>query len=331
MIALNRRAVGFLGVSVALANCGPADVPREVQQRTERIEQEHDWDLAFSIGGSADSTFLHPLFIAATDDRFAVYDDGRHAVMMFDSAGRLLWTVGAEGGGAAEFLRVRDIAFDDSGGLLVVDAGNGRITRLQEGKVVEQISLAETGSIEAIIPGESQSRVVVVGPQPLITIDRAGSVIDREALPHVDSTLHPMATQSVVAGTNEHWALAFVFGGGWIAGSQGDRRTDAYKRGLVGDPGFPRVETSGKFNARLVDARPVVKSVSLTGDVVYLHLYARSEEQGYIDRFRASDGEYIGSWKLPPEASQAYESSVSSRQILLLKADPSPTLLVYRM
>lgn len=311
----------------AILGCADDTSSGHLTPTPDRSPQDRSWDLLFAVGGAGDTVLQSPLQVAVTTDRIAVYDDGRRSLLMFDSTGQVLWSVGRGGQGPGEFLRVRDIAFDDDGALLVVDAGNGRLMRIVDGEVLDEIRIeSESGPLEGILPGKGENLVLVVGSPPLLTIDQSGSVVSRDEFPYVDPEVHPMAEQAVAIGSTDDWALAFVFGGGWIR----KHGHTSFYRSLVEDPGFPTVELSGKFDARLVGASKVVEAISLNQGIVYLHTYARDEGQGYIDRFDGEDGTYIGSWKLPPAAAQGYTSSVSKELIAVLKADPSPTLLVYR-
>jgi hypothetical protein len=293
-------------------------------------EVERNWSLVFAVGGAADTTFLDPLFVEVREDRVAVWDDGRRALLLFDARGDLIWQFGREGPGPGEFARVRDIAFESGGRLYVLDAGNGNLTGIADGRVVDRIPLgAATGMPDQMIVGEGSFRLLTYGTRPLVVIDRDGGVVAEGGLPHVGPDVHPLASQAVIAGTPDEWALAFVFGGGWIGFPAGDE-AESYRQQLVEDPGFPEVELSGRHDARLVSPGPIVVSISVDDGTAYVQRYDRAEQAGFIDRFTLVDGVYQGSWRLPPEASKAYDSSVSDRFIALLKADPSPTLLVYR-
>jgi hypothetical protein len=315
---------------VLVSACIGGQDGRDSGERIVRHGVGREWSLAFAVGGAPDTTFLDPLFVEAHGNQVAVWDDGRRALLLFDARGELLWRFGRSGAGPGEFARVRDIAFGPGGRLYVLDAGNGRLTSIIDGRVVDRIPLgAATGMPDQMIVGDGAIRVLAVGPRPLVVIDSAGSIVARDSLPHIDPRLHPMATQAVMAGTLHEWALAFVFGGGWIGFPLGDEG-DGYHGQLVDDPGFPEVERSGRYDARLLSAGPVIKSISVDDGTVYLHRYDRVEQAGYLDRFSLHDRTYDGSWRLPPEASPAYVSSVSDRFVALLKADPSPTLLVYR-
>lgn len=298
-------------------------------ERTVANEVEREWSLAFAVGGAADTTFLDPLFVEVRGDQVAVWDHGRQALLLFDVEGELLWQFGREGAGPGEFARVRDIAFGPEGHVYALDAGNGRLTRIIDGTAVDRIPLgASIGMPEQVIVGEGAIRLVTYGSRPLVTIDAEGGLVTREALPHVSADVPPMASQAVMAGTPDGWAMALVFGGGWIGFPRGDEGT-SYRRQLVEDPGFPEVERSNT-GTRLLSPGPIVSAISVEDGTVYVQRYDRAEEAGFLDRFSLEDGTYAGSWRLPPEASQAYDSSVSDRFIALLKADPTPTLLVYR-
>lgn len=319
---------GLLGL-VLVSACGGEMGDSGSTERIARLDVEREWSLAFAVGGAADTTFLDPLFVEVRGDRVAVWDDGRRALLLFDDEGELVWRFGREGAGPDEFARVRDIAFGPSGHTYALDAGNGWLTRIADGEAVVRIPLgASIGMPEQVIVGDGVIRLVTYGSSPLVTIDAGGGIVTRDALPHVSSDVHPMASQAVMAGTPEGWALALVFGGGWMGFPRGDEGA-SYHRQLVEDPGFPEVERSST-GTRLLRPGPLVSAISIEDGTVYVQRYDRAEEAGFLDRFSLADGTYQGSWRLPPAASKAYDSSVSDHFIALLAADPSPTLLVYR-
>src|SRR5262245_16829228 len=60
-------------------------------------------------------------------------DNGNHVLRKFNSTGRLLATLGAEGkpaGGQEGFRSPDDLVFDTQGNIYVADSGNGRIVKL---------------------------------------------------------------------------------------------------------------------------------------------------------------------------------------------------------
>lgn len=69
-------------------------------------------------------------------------DNGNHVLRKFDSSGKLLATIGAEGkaaGGKEGFRAPDDIVFDRAGNMYVADSGNGRIVKLDaDGKYLSQ-------------------------------------------------------------------------------------------------------------------------------------------------------------------------------------------------
>ena len=69
-------------------------------------------------------------------------DNGNHVLRKFDSAGKLLTTLGIEGkpgGGESGFRAPDDLVFDSRGNIYVADSGNSRIAKLSpEGKFLLQ-------------------------------------------------------------------------------------------------------------------------------------------------------------------------------------------------
>ena len=294
----------------------------------ERRVVAREWDVAFTVGGAADTTLADIGYVAAGADRVIVYDEGRRTIVGFDTTGAVTWRVGREGRGPNEFSNIRAVVLSPDGRVAALDRGNGRISLIEDGAIIRRIPIVATGPSDGMIVGRERFTLVANGDPPLLEIDRDGASLGGHGYPHVVADVDGMATQPVIAGTPDAWALAFVFGGGWIASPTG-RFEDAYYRDLVADPGFPVVEST-ESGSRLVDAEKVVEAISLSGDTVFIHGYDRSEKQGYLDLFALEDGEYLGSWRLPPPAARAYRSSVSGEFVAIVEADPSPTLIVYR-
>ena len=73
----------------------------------------------------------NPRGLAASAREILVADTGGGRVLILDRAGRMQATVGRRGNGPGELTDPVDVARDAEGGLVVVDAGNGRILRFR--------------------------------------------------------------------------------------------------------------------------------------------------------------------------------------------------------
>lgn len=185
---------------------------------TSRSFVDVSWDTTFLVGGQLqDSLLLIPRLLAAGAGRIYVYDYGDSRLKAFNEAGAPLWMTGRSGAGPEEFGNPFDMDVGPDGDIWLVDAGNGRLTRVSDdGDFVSSISLRGT-LIRDVIPlrhavlgtpaitGESMwvmlddsARVVRSGPLPLPSL--------REANPNTRQTA------AAVGSDGSTWAAIYPFG-----------------------------------------------------------------------------------------------------------------------
>lgn len=83
-----------------------------------------------------DALVVRPMMVALRDGGYLLGDVGENQVRRYAPDGRLLWSVGNEGGGPGEYERISGVAPLAAGGVLVLE-GSGRMTVLDSlGSVV---------------------------------------------------------------------------------------------------------------------------------------------------------------------------------------------------
>lgn len=132
---LQHWALVILSLSVAVG--GFPNHPlhhRSVPESERRVFATIRPHLAWEIGGTADdTTFLLPLSLASTTRHIVVYDAmARRVVALDPRTGRKAWAFGRAGSGPGEFGGVAFVSARQSGGALVLDHANQRVTLLSE-------------------------------------------------------------------------------------------------------------------------------------------------------------------------------------------------------
>lgn len=132
---LPHRALVILSLSIA--DGGSSNRP--LHQRTASASERRVFatirpNLAWELGGSADdTTFLLPFSVVSTTRHIVVYDAmARRVVALDPRTGRKAWAFGRAGSGPGEFGGVAFVSARQTGGVLVLDHANQRVTLLSE-------------------------------------------------------------------------------------------------------------------------------------------------------------------------------------------------------
>lgn len=324
-------------LTVLVAGCGPgAEVSlwEEPREPFRREVLETAWDTLWVVGGTLEDTVLQlPRQVHSTGDAVYVLDDGDQRILAFSRDGHPLWSFGGRGGGPDEFGALRDLKVGPDGSLFALDPKNARITVLSpEGEVVLRVPLRGIPHAEQFAPlGDGRFALVTSGAeQPIYVIDGEGTVIDREDLPWEGFARLPfLARQGFVASDGNAWAYLFGIGNGWFSFDGTDAL--AHTGRFVEHTRFPRIETrsgSGVRSERLVRPSCSACSVAMRDGVVYV-LFGGSgpDRMKLVDTYRWSDGEYLGTVRLPTGAAAL---GVGEDVLYVLRNNPFPTLLALR-
>jgi hypothetical protein len=294
-----------------------------------------EWDTLWSRGGEADSVLLNPFLLSADGELLYVYDAGRDRVVSFDARdGSLRWTFGRQGAGPDEFRGVRDLKVDGRGGVYVLDARNNRIVHLSDGgTVLRRIPLDAVGHAEQMAPiGGGRVALLTMSPEsPFVILDSMGGVEERFSLPWDGFTrLDQLARQGYIASRGERWAFGFSIGNGWFAfrGEEPEGEVGRY----VEHTEFPGVTTTavGEVQTTTLEDYNACSacSMAMSDSVLYVHFGGYTDHRRRIvDRYRLRDAAYLGSLRLPHEATVV---EVGGERVFALYEDPYPGIVALR-
>lgn len=129
----------------------------------------------FAEKSPAEKLFQMPAGVYITDDKVYITDVKKHQVMMFDTSGKLLKTLGKPGRAKpGEFMAPNAVTTDKDGNLYVVDTGNQRVQVFDKnGKFKKFINGSQNGT------GQS----VFVNPRG-IAVDSSGNLFVVSNLTH---------------------------------------------------------------------------------------------------------------------------------------------------
>lgn len=217
------------------------------------------------------ASFANAQSLAATSDgRLYVADAGTDAVVVLDTLGTRLRTLGGAGTGAGSFNAPSDVEPTNGLTLLVADAGNGRIQRFtDEGRFIESLPVGEIDERSG-------------GGRP--TFDRGEDAptmqADGRPIAVVSTSANETRAIDAAAGVVRMWDAARrpdgVIGGfGQRAGALGEPVSlalDAQNRLYVADRDLGAVLVYDRFGTyrTTLPARPDVRAVGVRGDRVYV-------------------------------------------------------------
>lgn len=179
---------------------------------------EVSWDTTFLVGGQLqDSLLLIPRLLAAGEDRIYVFDYGDSRLKAFDHAGVPLWMSGRSGGGPGEFGNPFDMDVGPDGHIWLVDAGNGRLTRVNDdGDVLGSIPL-RGALIRDVIPLRHAllGTPALTGESMWVMLNDSGRVVRSGPLPLPalrDADPNTRLTAAAVGRDGSTWAAIYPFG-----------------------------------------------------------------------------------------------------------------------
>lgn len=332
------RTLGAAALAISLAACS-ADRTSEPSLWTSdwkhRTVTTSQWDTLWAIGSANDTVLLNPFLLSSDGDRLFVFDGGKHRVIAFHAAsGERLWEFGGEGAGPDEFRGPRDLKADGFGGIYVLDPRNNRIAHLdREGSVLRRIPLNAVGHAEQMAPlaGGRVALVTENADSAVVVLDSAGSIEGRIAIPwNAYQQLEGLSRQGYVAARNGNWVFGFSIGNGWFGFQDARARTESGR--YVEHTAFPRVVTSNGPHGsmkQLAEYNPCSAcSLSLSDSILYVHFGGYTDaRKKVLDRYRLTDGEYLGSWELPAEAMVV---EVVRNTVFTLAEEPYPTITALR-
>lgn len=337
-----RRAATCVAAAVALATSAgcrggegeaPASLWREGQARRTIIPSS--WGTVWIRGGGADTVVLNPYLLTSDGERVFVYDGGRRQVVALAATdGAVLWRVGSEGSGPDEFRGVRDLKADMGGGVYALDPRNNRVVHLTaDGRVSERIPLDGVGHAEQLAPlaGDRFVLLTMAPDSAFAVLDRTGHVQRRFSLPWSGfASLDQLSRQGYLAARNGAWTFGFSVGNGWF--TYRDTVAGGYAGQYVEHTEFPRVVTSaaGETSTKqLADFNACSGcSIAMSDSVLYVHFGGYSgERRRTLDRYRLRNGDYLGSVRLPREATVV---EVVGDLVLMLYEDPYPRIAALR-
>jgi hypothetical protein len=232
-----------------------------------------------------------------------VLDNAIERIVALDAeTSALRWKVGRRGAGPEEFAGIASLFPDRDGGVAVVDIQNRRITRVSAlGKVLGAVSTGTMGQQpNQVCPfGDNRFLVADVFQPLLLEFDSTGALIERLSpiwpdlanarLESYQVTLHSDATSTrclVALGTGRGFALLFP-GQKPVVGRYVEE-FDVYGVGARKDEG--KIAFWATYDAAFV------------ADTV-LMLFAGKTPDKYrlVDRYSATSGEYLDTYRLPSE------------------------------
>lgn len=247
--------------------------------------------------------------------------------------------LGGEGRGPGEFIRPRSLALTAAGELLVLDEGQGRITRFdRSGNVLATIAVPLGRAIQIMAFGDRVflRRRYFAGEFAVVEIDEAG--MPRDSLVWVtvrEAAIADMGEGGVLGLDGEDLLYAFPSPGEWM-----DVHDTAQAR--AGAELFPNQEgVTYDITGSTVTVLPAaVRGVGRLSDgrlavyyVVQEFNETRTAATGlrYFLALYDAKGDYLGSTAVPGTMGVAFAVSPYAPEILVWKPDPAPQIVRYRV
>lgn len=300
----------------------------------ERIWERGHWDRIGGVLASDSSPILNPALIAAAAGRVYVVDYGDQSIKAFSPDGRLQWSFGRKGKGPGEFLNAADIGVDPLGYIWVADPVVSRITVVTpDGK----LGRTEAQSLSAFRaePNDSATFWLWRPLKPFLSVGRLGEDAARE-IPE-PAELHgvePFVRDLFLTKVADNRA-AVVYR--WSSQAYFVTSDGSVERSFVlverGD--FPKmVSREVKTKIGIITrvgpdpkAREIAAGIArCEGRIAVLSLSGEGQER-VIDYYGVTNGEYLGSRKMPEEVAQI---ECNGESLIGLVRDPAPAIEVWR-
>ncbi|MBL0178577.1 MAG: hypothetical protein IPP98_05540 [Gemmatimonadetes bacterium] len=324
-------------IVLALVACGAELTPQRGPWSDEPASTEQrkllssSWDTLAIGGGAADSS-LGELWLAAADSSMVVvWDNITQEALAFTPDLKPLWRFGRKGAGPGEFRQARSLAFTQAGEILVFDVAAQRVTFVtRQGTMRDAVLLKE--SAEQVRPMHD-GQLLGLAPNrigtPLVTIPADGQSAAELPLPWSGfDALHPLVRSGFIASDPSSGAAVMVmaYGDGWFGfpGQPGATYTGRYVEHQL----MPGIQEKG--DTRLIMGGTLAgQAVSIAAGVVtVLHEGASPEARRWLDQYRLTDGQYLGSYLLPRRINGF--ASMPDGSFLVVFNVPSPTIMRLR-
>jgi len=263
------------------------------------------WDTLWQTQpGFMETNLTEPSLMTFNQGKLLIVDGATPAVVALDpSSGRLLWKVGRAGAGPAEFAGVSSVVPNREGGIDVVDIVNRRFSHIDAaGTVTGTTSIARAGAQPDQLCSLEDGRRIVADPfrPEMAVLNSAGNVMARLPLPWPDLASARAESRQVILQSDAsggRCVVALTTGRGFaILLGQGDPVLRTYIEpldvfGVGARKDEPEVTTTATFE------------VDFVGDtLLVLFGGATTDQNRLVDRYSASTGRYIDSYRLPFKA-----------------------------
>lgn len=307
MVHVSGSAVAVpLAVFVAsLLGCTGRESGSEGKRAITRAPLEVVWQRDI---GSDDSTLALPSKLAIADGVIGVLDPSLNRVIGISSAnGKDAWVYSATGGGPSEIRAASDIVVDEHGNFIVLDAGNGKLVRLDtRGRFIgEQLitsagprSVCLTDSTHAVV-----SQLSLGAPLVRVSIEMGTAVpigfpwaTESGGEPSVgegvDASEYVRLTQSILLAIGNSRCVVARQTAPGVALLERDSISWS-----VQEPDVPPVDSLRSMTSTAIAAAKV-------GSTIMIAYHGVGALRGkLIDRYSVSDGQYLGSWEAPDHIS----------------------------
>lgn len=274
-----------------------------------------------------DTVFADPYLIERWGDNIVVADGLDQRLVILDTIGTFLGTIGRKGEGPTEFRFIRDVVIQEDGSLLVVDARNQRISKVdRDGIIASTWQLDPTLGRPWSAAAVDHLFVVAFAPRPLIGYYSSDwTLLDTVRLTWQGSALGDsiIGTSRVAAATGRsgRWSSAFSFGPGFVLWDDHSSRSYPYLGSKVFTRSGEPIRDYGAF------------AVAVTIDEIYL-LDGGTPARGEVERKLSRgidvygwDGQYRRTYTF---AGRITDFAVAGRTIYLLQREPHIAVLAMR-
>lgn len=263
------------------------------------------WDTLWQTSPAFMETNLtEPSLMTFNQGKLLIVDGATPAVVALDpSSGRLLWRVGRAGAGPAEFAGVSSVVPNRVGGIDVVDIVNRRLSHIDaEGVVTGTTSIARAGAQPDQICSRGDGRRTVADPfsAEMAVLDSAGNAVGRLPLPWPDLASARAESRQVLLQSDPsggRCVVALTTGRGFaILSGQSDPILGTYIEPFEVFGVGSREDEAGVTTTATFE-------VDFVGDtLLVLFGGATTDQNRLVDRYSASTGTYIDSYRLPFKA-----------------------------
>ena len=243
-------------------------------------------------------------FVALTTG-FAYYDNASGELVRFDAAGKERGTSASINSANDGLSDVRDVRTLPHGRIAILDARRGELVIFSSNLAsAKHIQLRQQARVEQFVPVDSGRFFLWTfdTSAPFVQVDSMGTAISGAAFPWGEyKQLHPLVRDGILATGDSYkdWAFAFVSGDGWVPLGVGTHTLQPYIESVAFPPVLERtfgnrtLSHIGRFTSSALSA-------VVDRGVLFVLFGGKSQLHGrIIDRYRVSDGQYLGSLIAP--------------------------------